>query len=275
MQHKLKIAFIGGGNMARALITGLLPQLESPEQIHVIDVSQEALARLESEFGVSTSLAFDEHLQQMDVIVLAVKPQQLRDAVGEILPHLNQQLLISIVAGIRVSDISRWLQTYDKIVRAMPNTPALIGKGMTGLYAMPGVSPEQRQIAEDILAAVGLTSWLGEEHLIDAVTAISGSGPAYVFYFIEALQEAAIQLGLSADQGAQFAMATFEGAAQLALHSDESVSVLRERVTSKGGTTYAALHSLDKHHVRDAIIHAVKAAADRAHELGEEFGQQD
>lgn len=274
MQNKLKIAFIGGGNMAGALIGGLLPDFTLPACIHVVDVNQTSLNRLETEFGVTTALAMDARLQDADVIILAVKPQQLRDVVGELAPYVRQQLLITIAAGIRASDISRWLNAYGKIVRAMPNTPALVGKGITGMFALPGVSAHEQQIADDILRSVGLTSWMTQEQQIDAVTAISGSGPAYVFYFIEALQQAAQELGLSAEQGNQFAIATFEGAAQLAMHSSEPVSILRERVTSKGGTTYAALSSLEAAGVGQSIVTAVKAAAVRAAELGDEFGQQ-
>lgn len=275
MQNKLKIAFIGGGNMASALIGGLLPDFTEPEYIHVIDVNQTSLNRLETEFGVTTALSIDARLQTMDVIVLAVKPQQLRDVIGALAPFIQHQLLLTIAAGIRTTDISRWLNSYPTIVRAMPNTPALIGKGITGLYAMPGVSEQQKKVADDILRSVGLTSWLDEEHLIDAVTAVSGSGPAYVFYFIEAMQEAAVALGLSAEQGTQFAIETFEGAAQLAMHSNEAIAVLRERVTSKGGTTYAALTSMENSEVKQAIIRAIQAAAARGAELGDEFGQQE
>ncbi|MEB0137952.1 MULTISPECIES: pyrroline-5-carboxylate reductase [unclassified Undibacterium] len=275
MKNNLKIAFIGGGNMAVALINGLLPGLASPEQIHVVDVNQAALTRLESEFAVRTSLSIDAQLEAVDVIILAVKPQQMRDAVAALANHLNGQLLISIAAGIRASDISRWLSNYDKIVRVMPNTPALISKGITGLFALPGVTEPQKDLADAILRAVGATSWVAKERLIDVVTAVSGSGPAYVFYFIEALQQAAAELGLTAEQATQFAIATFEGAAQLAMHSSDSVKVLRERVTSKGGTTYAALTTLDELNVKPAIITAIKAAASRATELGAEFGQQD
>ncbi|MFZ6771983.1 pyrroline-5-carboxylate reductase [Undibacterium sp. SXout7W] len=274
MQNKLKIGFIGGGNMAAALIGGLVTELTSPEHVHVVDLNQTSLTRLETEFAVSTGLNMDATLREMDVIILAVKPQQLRDVVGELAPYLQGQLVLSIAAGIRATDIARWLNGYDKVVRAMPNTPALIGKGVTGLFALPGVSAEQKQMADNVMHAVGTTLWLDEENLIDTVTAVSGSGPAYVFYFIEALQQAAQELGLNEDQATQLAIATFNGASQLALHSSEPVSVLRERVTSKGGTTYAALTSMENSDVRQAIVSAVKAAAARGKELGEEFGRQ-
>lgn len=274
MQNKLKIGFIGGGNMAAALIGGLVTELTGPEHIHVVDLNQVSLTRMETEFGVTTSLGFDDRLMPLDVIILAVKPQQLRDVVGELKPFLNEQLLLSIAAGVRATDIARWLNGYQKIVRAMPNTPALIGKGMTGLFALPEVSEEQKNAAESIMHAVGNAIWLEDEDKIDVVTAVSGSGPAYVFYFIEALQQAAMELGLTEDQGMQLAIGTFNGAAQLAMHSSEPVSVLRERVTSKGGTTYAALSSMEADDVKLSIIKAVKLAAARGRELGEEYGQQ-
>jgi pyrroline-5-carboxylate reductase len=169
--------------------------------------------------------------------------------------------------------LSRWLGGYAAIVRTMPNTPALIGQGITGMVAAGGVSAAQREAADAIMKAVGGTVWLDDEALIDPVTAVSGSGPAYVFYFIEAMQQAALEMGLNAEQGRQLALATFTGAAQLAAQSDEPVSVLRERVTSKGGTTYAALTSMEESGVKQAIITAMKAAAARGRQLGDELGQ--
>ncbi len=274
MQNELKIGFIGGGNMATALIGGLAVKLTSPNNIHVVDVNQDSLTRMEAQFGVNTSLKIDGSLAHCDVIILAVKPQQLRDVVSQLQAHLSGQLLLSIAAGIRAEDISRWLNGYDAIVRSMPNTPALISKGVTGMVAMAGVSVEQRQAADNIMRAVGATVWLDDEALIDSVTAVSGSGPAYVFYFIEALQQAAAELGLNPEQGTQLAIATFTGAAELAAQSADEVAVLRERVTSKGGTTYAALNSLEASGVKGAIVQAIKAAAARGKELGDEFGQQ-
>lgn len=274
MQHKLKIAFIGGGNMATALIGGLAGKLTDPSHIHVVDLNPDSLHNLASKFAVKTSLNIDQALVDVDVIILAVKPQQLRDVLAQLAPFLQGQLLLSIAAGIRALDMARWLHGYDRIVRAMPNTPALIGMGMTGLAAMPGVTPEQRQAAQEIMHAVGATLWLDDESQLDAVTAVSGSGPAYVFYFIEAMQQAAVELGLSAEQANQMAIATFSGAAQLAAGSNEAVSLLRERVTSKGGTTYAALCSMEQSAVKEGIVQAIKAAAVRGRELGDEFGAQ-
>ncbi|MFZ6750992.1 pyrroline-5-carboxylate reductase [Undibacterium sp. Ren11W] len=274
MQNKLKIGFIGGGNMASALIGGLLEELTVPENIHVVDLNQDSLAKMKRQFGVATALQIDASVEAMDVLILAVKPQNLREVVTQLQPHLKGQLLLSIAAGIRAVDISRWLQGYDKIVRSMPNTPALIGRGITGLFAMEGADAAQKQAAEDIMKAVGETLWLADESLIDAVTAVSGSGPAYVFYFMEAMQQAAVELGLSAAQGTQLALATFGGASQLAAHSSESVATLREKVTSKGGTTYAALSSMEQSQIKSGIVLAIKAAAARGKELGDEFGAQ-
>ncbi|MES2758601.1 MAG: pyrroline-5-carboxylate reductase [Pseudomonadota bacterium] len=269
----MKITFIGGGNMASALIAGLAGQLTAGANIHVVDPNPEQLARLGDSFGVTTAPQVDAVAGQSDVIVLAVKPQQMRDVAVGLLPQLGRKpLLLSIAAGIRGADLSRWLGGYGAIVRTMPNTPALIGRGITGMVAMAGVSAEQKTAADNIMKAVGATVWLDDEALIDPVTAVSGSGPAYVFYFIEAMQQAAQELGLSKEQGKQLALATFAGASQLAAQSPDDVSVLRERVTSKGGTTYAALQSLEQSGVKQAIVDAVKAASARGRELGEQLG---
>ncbi|MGK5026667.1 pyrroline-5-carboxylate reductase [Janthinobacterium sp. RB2R34] len=276
MMAELKIAFVGGGNMAAALIAGLAGKITAGSNIHVIDPHAPALEKLQAQFGVSTASAADEQLRHADVIVLAVKPQSMREVAAQLLPFLDAArapLVLSIAAGIRAVDLSRWLGDYPAIVRAMPNTPALIGMGITGLVASSGVNAQQRAQADAILGAVGTTVWLADEAQIDPVTAISGSGPAYVFYFIEAMQEAARELGLTAEQGAQLAIATFTGAAQLAANSSEPVSLLRERVTSKGGTTYAALTSMQDSGVKAAIIKGIKAAAARGRELGEELGK--
>ncbi len=269
----MKIGFIGGGNMAAALIGGLAGKLTEGKNIHVVDIVPESLEKLQQRFGVTASAQADAALAQCDVIVLAVKPQQMREVVGKIKPFISQQLILSIAAGIRSVDLSRWLGGHQAVVRAMPNTPALIGKGITGMVAMPGVSAEQRAAADAILRAAGATMWLDDEDLIDPVTAVSGSGPAYVFYFMEAMQQAATELGLTAEQGVELAKATFAGAVELAIRSPEPLALLRERVTSKGGTTYAALTSMENAGVRQDIVTAVKAAAARGKELGEEFGK--
>ena len=273
MQNNLKISFIGGGNMAAALIGGLAGRLTAGSNIHVVDINADALARLKQQFGVTIAQQIDAAVAASDVVVLAVKPQQMRDVAAQLKPHVGQQLVLSIAAGIRGADLSRWLGGHGAVVRTMPNTPALIGQGITGMAALPGVSAGQRESADAIMRAVGGTVWLDDESLIDPVTAVSGSGPAYVFYFIEAMQQAAQELGLSAEQGTQLAIATFTGAAQLAAQSPDPVSVLRERVTSKGGTTYAALQSMEHAGVKQAIVQALHAAAARGKELGEEFGR--
>lgn len=272
-KNELNICFIGGGNMAAALIGGLAGKLTAGANIHVVDLNADALQRLQRQFGVRTATAIDDAIAQSDVIVLAVKPQQMKEVVAQVKPHVRAQLVLSIAAGIRAADLSRWLGGHDAIVRTMPNTPALIGKGVTGMVATAGVSAAQRDAADAILRAVGETVWLDDEALIDPVTAVSGSGPAYVFYFLEAMQQAAQEMGLTVEQGNALAISTFVGAAQLAAQSDDPVSVLRERVTSKGGTTYAALTSMEQSGVKEAIVKAMKAAAARGRELGEEFGR--
>jgi len=273
MQNNVKIGFIGGGNMAQALIGGLADKLTAAKNIHVVDINSQALNKLEQQFGVSTSLSADAVLATADVWMLAVKPQQMHAVVASLLPYLKNQLIISIAAGIRAEDLSRWLNGHKMIVRAMPNTPALIGKGITGLVALSEVTEEQKQIANAIMLAVGETVWIEQEQQINAVTAVSGSGPAYVFYFLEAMQAAAIELGLSAEQGKRLALATFAGATELAAQSEKTLAELRENVTSKGGTTYAALTSLQNNQVAQSIVDALHAAAKRGEELGAEFGK--
>jgi pyrroline-5-carboxylate reductase len=270
----MKISFIGGGNMAAALIAGLAGKLAAGGDIHVVDPNPDALARLQAQYGVTTSPEIGAHVAASDVIVLSVKPQQMREVALRLQSQLDARpLVLSIAAGIRGADLSRGLNGYGAIVRTMPNTPALIGQGVTGLVAMAGVSAAQKAMADAILRAVGQTVWLDEEALIDPVTAVSGSGPAYVFYFLEAMQQAAVEMGLTPEQGKQLALATFTGAAQLAASSDEPVEVLRQRVTSKGGTTYAAITSMEQSGVKEAIITAMKAAAARGRELGDEMGR--
>lgn len=269
-----KIAFIGGGNMAGALIAGLVGRVCSGDQIHVVDLNAAALTSLAAQYGVSTATSIDARAGQAEVVLLAVKPQNMLEVASQLATVLQpQQLVMSIAAGIRLADLARWL-AHANVVRAMPNTPALIGQGMTGMVALAGVSPAQRESAQAIMQAVGQTLWLDDDSQIDAVTALSGSGPAYVFYFLEAMQKAGQELGLSAPQALQLAQQTFAGATQLAQQSTEPLSLLRERVTSKGGTTYAALTSMSDAGVAESIINAVKAAAARGKAMGEEFGAQ-
>jgi pyrroline-5-carboxylate reductase len=237
----------------------------------VVEISADNRTRMQNDFSVRAFESIAEGVAGSDIIVFAVKPQQLREVAQELAPLLKGQLQISIAAGIRAADLARWSGS-QAVVRAMPNTPALICSGMTGLYAMPAVSGAQREQAESILAAVGDTLWLNDEAMLDAVTAISGSGPAYVFYFIEALQQAALELGLDADQARRLSLSTFLGGSKLAAASHEDVSVLRARVTSRNGTTERALLSLAANKVAEHIVEAARAAADRAREMGDELG---
>jgi pyrroline-5-carboxylate reductase len=197
----------------------------------------------------------------------------MREVARELAPHLRGELVLSIAAGIRLADIGRWLGGHARLARCMPNTPALIGAGVTGLYARPEAGPEGRQNAQAILEAVGEVIWVEEEALLDPVTAVSGSGPAYVFYFIEALERAARELGLDAPGARRLAIGTFRGAAELAARSSDSPGTLRERVTSKGGTTERALATMQADRLADAIVRAVRAANERAHDLGDELGK--
>jgi pyrroline-5-carboxylate reductase len=269
----MNICFIGGGNMATALIGGLLGRGYSAAQISAVEINADNRARLQRDFAVRAFETIAGGIAGSEIIVFAVKPQQLREVAQQLAPLLKSQLLISIAAGIRAADLARWSGS-QAVVRAMPNTPALIRSGMTGLYAMPAVSKAQREMAQGILAAAGETLWLKDEAMLDAVTAISGSGPAYVFYFIEALQQAALELGLDADQARRLSLSTFLGASKLAASSNEDVSVLRARVTSKNGTTERALLSMAANQVAGHIVQAAKAAADRAREMGDELGSQ-
>ncbi len=270
----MNITFIGGGNMAEALIGGLLARGFRAGELRAVEISPEQREKLANTYGVSCVAKAQDAIRDGDIIVFAVKPQQLREAAGNSGLARNQNLVISIAAGVRLGSLSRWLGGHTRLVRAMPNTPALIGEGITGLYPLSAdVSPQDRRHAETILGAVGLTVWIEHESQMDAVTAISGSGPAYVFYFIEALQEAARELGLPVEVAQRLALHTFTGAARLAATSLDPVSVLRERVTSRGGTTEAALASMDRDQVKQAIIRAIHAANQRGRELGEQLGK--
>lgn len=269
----MKITFLGGGNMAVALIGGLLKQGFSAAAIQAVELSAEARERLTDTFGIRTTAVVDASALNCEVLVLAVKPQQMKEALLPLAGALKQQVVVSIAAGLRLADIGRWLGGYERLVRAMPNTPALIGAGITGLFAAPSVNPEERQKAERILHAVGTTLWVDEEAMIDAVTAVSGSGPAYVFLLIEALRDAALEQGFSADDAQRLALDTFLGAAKLAQQSPDDVAILRQRVTSKGGTTEQALLSLENDGVRAAMQRAVRAAQARGKELGDILGK--
>ena len=258
--------------MAAALIGGMLQQGLNKSDVCVLDVSEQARNRFE-EMGIS---AHAQWVQQMraDVVVFAVKPQHMKQAVSAVSAQCGSTLVISIAAGIRCADIARWLAGHDRIVRVMPNTPALIGAGVSGLYATAGVSTGDRQMAVQILTAAGKLVWCEREQMLDAVTAVSGSGPGYVFYFIEALEEAATSLGLDAKAARLLAIETFLGAAKLAASSTDEPAVLRAKVTSKGGTTESAINYMQSQDIKHHIIEAVRMAEQRAREMGDAFGSE-
>jgi pyrroline-5-carboxylate reductase len=271
----LNITFIGGGNMARALIGGLVARGSASNAFAVVDPSPDARATISARFGVATFAAIEPPaVAHAEIIVLAVKPQSVRVASRELATLLKRQIVITIAAGIRLSDLSRWLLGYRRLVRAMPNTPAMIGAGITGLYALSGVDIEGRTRASSVLESVGSTLWCARESDLDAVTAISGSGPAYVFYFLEALEDAARGLGFGDGEARRLALATFSGAIRLAEQSDSEPSLLRAQVTSKGGTTERGIAALEKAGLKEAVAAAAQAAHSRAGELGDLFGSE-
>jgi pyrroline-5-carboxylate reductase len=265
------LAFIGGGNMASAIIGGLIKQGTPADRILVVEPFEEARVRLQSQFGVRTLASADVSLAQAGLVVWAVKPQTFKEAAQQTHAFCANALHLSVAAGIRSDSIANWLGT-ERVVRAMPNTPALVGLGQTGLFARTAVTAADKAWVEQVVATTGSLLWVKDEPLLDAVTAISGSGPAYVFFFIEAMVEAGVKMGLTEAQATQLAIGTFEGASQLAKTASEPPSVLRERVTSKGGTTYAALTSMQNAQVGELFQTALQAAQHRAHELGDEFG---
>ena len=266
------IAFIGGGNMASAIIGGLIRQGMKPGQITVVEPFAETAAKLLKDFGIAALPSASAALAQADLVVWAVKPQLFSEAAAPVMPHTGKALHLSVAAGIRTDSISRWVGT-ERVVRCMPNTPALVGQGITGLFPCPTVTAADKALVEQVIGTTGQYLWVKEESQLDAVTALSGSGPAYVFYFLEAMTEAGVGMGLSADQAYKLAVATFSGASSLAAASTESPEVLRQRVTSKGGTTYAALTSMEDAGIKAAFVKAMQAAQIRARELGDEFGK--
>lgn len=268
----IRLAFVGGGNMAGAILGGLIRRGLPAERVWVVEPHAPQRERLQAEWGVQTLAAADPVLAEAEVVVWAVKPQTFREAATACAPHTGRALHLSVAAGIRSDSIANWVGT-ERVVRAMPNTPALVGLGMTGLFARAGVNATDRALVEAIVASTGQWLWLPQEADLDAVTALSGSGPAYVFYFIEAMRQAGSEMGLSADDATRLAVATFQGAAQLAASASEPPEVLRERVTSKGGTTYAALTSMEAAGVKAAFVRAMHAAQQRAREMGDEFGR--
>lgn len=277
MNHELNLAFIGGGNMASALASGLIGKRCGAGDVHIIDVNESILGQWR-EKGTSVALAPDSLLSEQRIWVFAVKPQVMRETVAACKPFLRPDtLVISIAAGISSQTLADWLgepgKPWTRLVRCMPNTPALIGAGAAGLLALPGVTEQDKAQAQLLFRAVGQVAWVDSDEQIDAVTALSGSGPAYVFLFIEALIEGAVKLGLSAEQARTLALATLNGATQLAALSPETPATLRERVTSKGGTTAAALGVFEQRDFSAMVQQAMQAAFDRAAELSQEFSK--
>jgi pyrroline-5-carboxylate reductase len=270
----MRILFVGGGNMAQAILGGLIAQKFPPDSFSVVEPVAETRAAIAA-LGINVHASIGENFVDCDAILLAVKPQMMSVAISPLAARLTSQVVISIAAGINTTSLGRWLGStaapYDNIVRTMPNTPALIRAGITGLYASSGVSDKGRQIADSLLGAVGKTVWFEDEAMLDAVTAVSGSGPAYVFYFIEALEEAALQLGFEREAARTFAVQTFLGSTQLVASTRESPALLRARVTSKRGTTERAIENFDECMLKNGFIDGVKAAAARSRELGEEL----
>ena len=265
-----RIAFIGGGNMAGALIGGLLKTGRTPDSVLVVEPFEAQRERLARDFGVDALVAADASLASAATVVWAVKPQLFAEAAAPCAPFVGGALQLSVMAGVRSAAIAR-ASGSARVVRAMPNTPALIGRGIAGLYARDAVTPAERAAVEALLAPTGALLWVGREEDLDAVTAISGSGPAYVFYVVEAMMQAGVEMGLSEAQARTLVLATFDGATALAAQSPLHPSELRAQVTSKGGTTHAAITALDAAGVKTAFVRALQAARQRAVELGDSF----
>ncbi|MDR2333247.1 MAG: pyrroline-5-carboxylate reductase [Burkholderiaceae bacterium] len=266
------MAFIGGGNMASAIIGGLIAQGVPASQILVVEPWDEARVALKRNFGIDALAAADASLAAAGLVVWAVKPQTFKDAAAAAAAHTSHALHLSVAAGITSDSIAAWLGS-ERIVRAMPNTPALVGKGITGLFARPAATADDRLLVERVVSTTGQFVWVNEESQLDAVTALSGSGPAYVFLFLEAMTQAGKEMGLSAEQAYRLGVATFQGASELAARSSEPAEVLRQRVTSKGGTTHAAIVHMQEQQVPEHFVAAMKAAEKRAKELAAEFGK--
>ncbi|SDM33425.1 pyrroline-5-carboxylate reductase [Oryzisolibacter propanilivorax] len=267
------IAFIGGGNMASALIGGLLRQGLPAAQLEVVEPFEPARAALAQAFGVTAQAAPSPALARARLVLWAVKPQTFAAAAREVRTHAAPGALhLSVAAGITTDSIAHWLGS-ERIVRAMPNTPALVGRGMTGLYARPQVDAAARALVEQVLEPTGQLLWLQDEAQLDAVTALSGSGPAYVFLFLEAMARAGTEMGLTEAQARQLALATFQGASELAARSGDAPALLRQRVTSPGGTTHAAISHMQQHQVPEQFIAAMHAAQARAQAMAAEFGK--
>src|SRR5258708_6222707 len=267
------MAFLGGGNMAGALIGGLVAKGADARSISVIEVRPWGGEGIAARYPVRITTAPDAAMQGADTLVLAVKPQDMRSSLASLASSVRGKLVISIAAGVTLDALSRWLEGHRRVVRCMPNTPALIGAGITGLYAPREVNAEDRKKAEAILGAVGEVVWVAEERLLDPVTAVSASGPAYVFWFIEQLAASGGKLGIPKDTALKLALHTVMGSARLAVEKGESPETLRKQVTSKGGTTEAARTGLDADKLAERFARAIAAASRRGEELGKEQGK--
>jgi len=264
----LPMVFIGGGNMAQAMLSGWLKQGMPAAQIHVVEPLAETRQRLQQTLGVHGHENPDTLPSDTQWVVWAIKPQVFKQVASPLAGRFEHALHLSVAAGVRSDSMARWLQS-ERIVRAMPNTPALVGLGQTGLFARPAVLAAERERVEQLMQAIGQTAWVAQESLLDAVTAVSGSGPAYVFYFIEAMVSAGVRMGLTAEQAHQLAVGTFVGAAELARSNADSPAVLRDKVTSKGGTTHAAISRMQADGLAHLIDAALQAAQQRSVELGD------
>jgi len=264
-----KIGFIGGGNMASSLISGLIASGHSPEHLWVSDINSDTLQVLAQNLKVNTSASNDKVISEVDVVVLAVKPQALSDVAKSAATVIQEKksLVVSIAAGISQQSLSEWLGADTAIVRCMPNTPALVLTGATALHANAKVSAEQRSLAENIMRSVGIALWVKDESELDAVTAVSGSGPAYYFLLMEAMEKAALELGLTEETARLLVQQTALGAAKIALESSESPEQLRKRVTSPGGTTQQAINTFEQGGFTELVSKALHAARDRSIEM--------
>ncbi len=273
----MNITFMGGGNMATAIIGGLVGGGSDAREFRVVESIASQQDKLVGRFpgigifGEASAGAIDG----ADIVVLAVKPQQMRDAAQSVAAHVTDvPVVMSIAAGVRLADMSRWMNGYPRLVRAMPNTPALIREGISGAFALPDAGARGRKLAQRVLEGVGAVLWVVREELLDAVTGVSGSGPAYVFYFLEGLEQAAQELGFTKEEARTLAYATFAGTIKLASGSELEPGILRAQVTSKGGTTERAIGMLETESVKTHFVAAVKAAAVRAKELGDALGSE-
>ncbi len=274
IKASFSIGFIGGGNMARSIIGGLAADTSASIHIQVYDQSADTLTQLASDFGIIAATSNQQLIEQCDVVVLAVKPQVMQSVLGELDASKTQAAFLSIAAGLKINSLAKWLDSDVAIIRAMPNTPALVQCGASGLYANRHVSTQQKEYADIIMQATGIALWVDSEDSLDSVTALSGSGPAYFFLVMEAMQSAAEKLGLNAETAKQLTLQTALGAATLASQSSDSPATLRQRVTSPGGTTEQAINTLVDNQLIEIFGKAMQAAYDRSKQLAVELDQK-